>query len=535
MSSPLNTHDPLSLTKGYLGPYIPKGMDRVVVPYGSNRAAAYVPPLFQGNQERCPPITEKLIVALRDDLQNHFEYRIQVFLQQLLLVYKTGLTFDFYAKADFQVGEGASKEKAHYVAAHSSTLPTLRLTPTEGKSLSFGRDTFFYNTWNATVYLPEVANQIDSAIDRSTGTDKGCSIREFATDLLNEVSRGKAPAEGLTEFLRTVLRTVRSLRENEKNERRLVLDQYLEIGNHYWGKLTKEFLIQQLCFQDTKIRVNEQFYQTVQAPMHRLLAKELIAPVSIPSLLPLKKIDWILIRNKLWETALLLEGRAVQYKNLCLLSDKVKAASFQWLSSFSSEEALKKINGLISSSSLEGVEIYKEVRKEIAEKCKVSSPKNLPAIIVHLLIALSDASSPTQSPVAEDEEKRHEGAASSTAVDLPTARTEIQNKIKANNLRLSAQGIKYQKLCKAATKVQAAVEACLGFLAQSPALCREQELEKICSIKTSKSIERVGLSERCLVMYQLALAEIRKSGSVKEPQHMSTLLMHLLGSAPSNT
>ena len=100
-------HVPCSISQLTLGPIVPIGMHRKYLPYSCGLAPSYIPkrlfidavanapnllslPVEQLVQK--PLATSTLLAELGDDLQNHLENRIQLFLQQMILVYKTNLS-----------------------------------------------------------------------------------------------------------------------------------------------------------------------------------------------------------------------------------------------------------------------------------------------------------------------------------------------------------------------------------------------------------------------------------------------------------
>lgn len=487
--------------KPYWGPLIPRGMDRVIVPYDSSLAAAYIPSSFEA--QKCPAVDLSLIRSLQGDLENHFEYRIQVFFQQLLLAYKTNLIFELYTKADFQIGQGASEKGHIYVAAHSSTLPTLRI-PDGKDSRSFGRDTYFYHTWNATIYLPEIVNQTDSAIDRHCNDQK--SFREVATELLNQASQGNLPGAVLEEFLKQAVKTLSALKDPCTNQSRsIVLDAYLKIAKRYLYNLTEEPLIQKLCFEKEDARITDLFYLNVQKPMHELLRKQ--CKNTTPSrLLSPPSLNWSDLRKKLWakieNNALHLTERSASYKALICLSDNVTNAAYQILATPDG------VQTLLESSSKTA--LHEAAQTEITEKCSVKNPKNLEAIVFHYLTVLCDRLS--TAPQADDAAQKNK-----SEPVIPKLETV-----------LSPQRANYKKLCSESQKVQEALAKAWGFLQQASDLCKQQELKKISSIATSKTVEKLGLSDAIFNLYATVRTTIRESAQVEEPQKIGLILIHLL-------
>jgi hypothetical protein len=245
-----------------LGPKIPVGIPRRTYPYTCNLAPSYIPaPYLEDPQVK--------IDLLQDDLKNHIEHRIQLFLSQLLLVYNTKLQFDSYFQAEIQIGKMDDTSGPPYVGAHSSTLPTLRLKSEtfSDSTVSFAKDTYFYYTWNTTIYLPEMANHIDSAIDKS-------GLRETATRLLNDTAAGQlTPEKGLQIFVKHLIGALKNVKyEGEKETIRTL---YLRAAEIYQENLEDGYpVLQKFCHKPLVTKLGPDFYREIQAEMHAQLVRE---------------------------------------------------------------------------------------------------------------------------------------------------------------------------------------------------------------------------------------------------------------------
>ena len=205
------------------------GRDAVEKPC-HNRTASYIPDALAKSDTFSQPTQ---LLSLAQDLQNHFEMRIQLFCQQLFLVYKTNFLFSGGPTKDV-VGRGDVKLQTQ--AAHSGTLPSLLYNTTAGETaLVFAKKSQFYTSWNATVLLPILANQVDSKID---GTTRGkYTFRARCIEILNDASQGKkTPQEGLHAFLTRVVSVLEGLEKTEYRAltcKRIVVQNYLQVARSY--------------------------------------------------------------------------------------------------------------------------------------------------------------------------------------------------------------------------------------------------------------------------------------------------------------
>lgn len=207
----------------------------------TNRTASYIPePLACW---RPGEATEELTLSLASDLQNHFEMRIQLFCQQLFLVYKTQLQL---SEASTVATAGHGSGPLLLDAAHSSTLPRLRYkSPSEkdGPLRVLAEGSYFYDSWNATVLLPAWINrQVDVAIDAGKGGVKGSlTLRDKCIQILNATSKGEiTPESGLEAFLSTLEHTLEFLEKGSESPCKcIVLKNYLQVVKVYQALLAK--------------------------------------------------------------------------------------------------------------------------------------------------------------------------------------------------------------------------------------------------------------------------------------------------------
>jgi hypothetical protein len=158
---------------------------------------------------------------LKDDISNHFEMRIQLFLQQVLLTYQTGKEY-VCDTTYLQVGSGTYKEeqisshlktwtnnRSCFAAAHSNTVPCLKYRPTDRKKdpQPIVSNDYCKDTWNATVLLPKKVNDVDSFLDgRNTGGDgQENKLRWCALKIINKTAHQDnsdfTPHEALKEYI----------------------------------------------------------------------------------------------------------------------------------------------------------------------------------------------------------------------------------------------------------------------------------------------------------------------------------------------
>lgn len=296
----------------YLGPTLDNDFERLAPrPFSENLAPAYAPSAFlwtyvptATEQEKKiikaasveqllfkPQVNLQLLKGIEDDIKNHFEMRVQLFFQQLLLVYTTNIVFQFCNKAVDQIGSTDIShsfrilDEGRYAAAHSSTLPCLRVENTASRveSVVFAKGSFFFNCWNATVFVPEKVNIIDSALDRTTAKcHRAMTFRETCTLIINKASAGNTtPYAGLHEFLDFAIAYARELLTSEVDEeKRYILQTYLSSAISSKNIIDENFA-KKLCFATSSSLSGEALYSFVHKQMFDQMLRE-IAPVRPP-------------------------------------------------------------------------------------------------------------------------------------------------------------------------------------------------------------------------------------------------------------
>jgi hypothetical protein len=412
----------------YLGPSVPLDVKRAQpFSYSSNLSAAYVPNRLLHTAREShrlavetlltkPRVNLSLLRDLEDDIGDHFEYRIQDFYHRLTLVCNTQVKFDDYFRADSQVGSPNKKDsiapqletEGRYDAAHSSTLPCLRIEGDGDTSVVFAKDSSFYYAWNATVCLPRVVNEVDIRLDSSsTQIDVKRSLRERSIRLLNRVSSGKiTPKEGMLKFLQSTNRRLGRLREKENSEEvALVLKAYLGTSLWYERELERsDEILRRLSFHPDSSRYQERTQREMLTLLHREMEKK--RPKSAvyhrkPGENPYRFCKFIAeftlgkIRN-----GKLNSKTAQGYEEICLKTDKVRARVSKYLCQQKDRRALigdlERILKIRSASTLHKLDLSEQILKihqaateAICSQYNTQDPRNMGPIILKLIYELS--------------------------------------------------------------------------------------------------------------------------------------------------
>lgn len=145
----------------------------------------------------------------KEDIQHHVEARVAAIWGQFNVAYDEGGEFapneqirQFFVSPSLKiVSEDGDAAEVKYQAAHSSTLPVLKVRRREDGAPYFEvlKGSHLDNLNNSTMGLPDFVNQVDTLID-GTNT-KG--LRSDAIALVNAVAqRGIAPVVAMQYFLR---------------------------------------------------------------------------------------------------------------------------------------------------------------------------------------------------------------------------------------------------------------------------------------------------------------------------------------------
>jgi hypothetical protein len=154
--------------------------------------------------------TPSLQIALHESaIREHAARRIRWFYLQVVACYGTGKKFDI-ATTDYQSDQAypftpitPSFSKGAFVtrrqAAHSSIIPSLRVSDGEGIYLNFSD---FHRTFNSTVTLPSIVNHpIDTSLERSS-TARPERLVHFALKLLNKAAdKSLSPEKAVRVFV----------------------------------------------------------------------------------------------------------------------------------------------------------------------------------------------------------------------------------------------------------------------------------------------------------------------------------------------
>lgn len=294
---------PSNIVTTYLGPIFPETTAREKpVKYSASPCPSYVPSAcfynYQSNNPYpwlCLPV-EKIVYKpstdytfyqrIAEDIENHFELRIQIMALQLLFAQNTHLLFLPSDAALEQYGspkcQGDSEVGIHgrFACAHSSTLTTLRCThPQYPEGVVLGKESFLFKLFNITHFLPEDVNKVDTALDRHHLCPSDEPLRHFATRLLNASSIGNLTFKNsLYELLKFNFDRLNHLnsQENKAPEQKFIINCYQRVNFSYGVQLFSDpTFIRRLLFSPMSPLSDEQLCFQVQAEMHECFIAEM--------------------------------------------------------------------------------------------------------------------------------------------------------------------------------------------------------------------------------------------------------------------
>jgi hypothetical protein len=252
------------------------------------------------------PPTEHILPFLDESIYEHFEARMQIIYQQMLLVFGKKFKFVYHNKADAQVGkcpENVKHALGSYECAHSSTLPALRIeNPDDPNTLiAFGQGSYFHKTWNATIFLPKEVNTIDSALDKfKKYHDNKTSFREVVLGLLNSVSKGKInPKQGLQKFLETAIKVLDNVSQEKKSvEDQRIIKQYKKAATDWkkdLAKISKEALRKDLEIfaKEKKGKISEEAKKMQSAVLEQIGRNFHVSRPKNPYMITLKFLELV--------------------------------------------------------------------------------------------------------------------------------------------------------------------------------------------------------------------------------------------------
>ncbi len=365
-------YNPREIQNSYLGPFIVNTRERADgIKYSHCNAPSYVPNAFlhlhednkryarnDGSNPFKKPVEMvmykrvvnlELIVQIKNDIQNHKELGLQLFLIQLIFSNQTGLNFKFCDKALDQQGNPSCKytiSKNHYdderyACAHSSLLPCLRLEQGEENesSVVLGYKTDFYDTWNATTFLPECVNTQDTKLDRTTKIE-GKSLRKYATDLLNDCSSGKiTPKQGFIAYLQRTIQTINEMTSKNASES-TIQGYYLQVVSSYNAKINNRLtFFKHLCFNYKERQGDAAIVANLQEEMHRLFVAQMreMQPANPPVIIQEPLIPIVDLRNKIkslntsFNKRILLTKTKKDYIKICYTDEEIKSILKKYL------------------------------------------------------------------------------------------------------------------------------------------------------------------------------------------------------------
>jgi hypothetical protein len=513
------------LNKASWGPELPEKPSRVKFAYSTNFAPSYVPKIWMQNRDQSLESTQKLkplghetpIEDFAEDIHNHAENRIQLFFQQLLLFYKTGLCFEKYFHADAQVGDIKGKG----AAAHSGTLPTLRIKSDKSSgSISVGRDSLFYYNWNTTVYLPTVVNHFDSAIDSQRGGRS--TLRESALEILNDVSiRGLNPQEGLRAFLTVMI----SRTQDESRAYQVIAKIYEQVARGYLDNLDNGYpLIQKFCLRPITEKLDDVFYLDVQNKMLGQLIKVsevLTSPIRERS----SRIEWNPIRDVVGEIlGTSISKAALTYVRACVKDSTgaIHTAAINYLKYLSplTAEKYHELVGFLSNSqpilSPKGADLQKEILKFIKEKYKTESPENIPFISGSVFYDINEEVFNSLEPST--------GVIIRDAVASTEVHTLIQERITSSGDLDTKTIVRHIATCTSSKKVQKVVIRFFDSLLSMPKSIQKQTLLELGRSEVSGSRDIV-LELRSEVKEALGKAQKIPYISLRVLQEINTVTL----------
>lgn len=231
---PLNgyTISPMAIAAVNTGiPYQPDNRDKYSLRL--NETACLTDAVFYDKRALFQGETPSTLAAYHEEMiPQHFERRLQLFFQQAVSCYKTGLRFEIGPA--LHQGESPKPIREHNLrrdAAHSSTIPCLIASEPEPNSprYLFLAHTDAYRRWNSTLNMPHYVNKADILID---GTNHHAKLRVDALALLNKVSKKPAftPNMAFAAFLKNCISRIETaLRNGQETPIQETLQHYLSI------------------------------------------------------------------------------------------------------------------------------------------------------------------------------------------------------------------------------------------------------------------------------------------------------------------
>ncbi|MDE3045756.1 MAG: hypothetical protein KGJ02_03835 [Verrucomicrobiota bacterium] len=270
-----------------------------------------------------PVISDELaeIAELTDDIRSHFETRLQLFYQQLLLFAGSKFKLDKHstkAQAGLKNKNPKEEAKGTTAEAHSSTLPSIKGWP-QKENLSFlkgatssvnaieiGNESFFHHTWNGTSTLPVGVNKVDSRLDNQTPFDffGEQTFRQLSIDILNGVSSGELSLkDGFTGFSTHIESALNHLLDTyaEGTAEKEVVRIYQRTAAHWKRFLKVEDSWEKLSFsKEEKKKLQKKIWGRLQKKIWSRLQKKIWSQLQKKIWSQLQKKIWSQLQKKIW-------------------------------------------------------------------------------------------------------------------------------------------------------------------------------------------------------------------------------------------
>lgn len=409
-------------------------------------------------------------------------------------------------------------------------------------SVSFAKDTSFYYDWNATCYLPEIVNQMDSNIDESTREIGGnASLRKQSIEILNSVAQGVMnPQEGFKTYLSALVNVVQkrielSRIENEK----AILYSYVLVAENYQESLENGYpLLQKLCFKPILSSVNEQFFLEMQQELYKKMHSELQTLQ-----IPVKDIpvldEGINFSEILTLVSQKLVGKEItktigEHTKCASVSQNVQAAIVNYFSELSQlsraekEASLNRLSSIKTSKTVQNLKLSATERalhaaalEALRGDRKTFEPRNMSLTLLKIL-SLAGAQFL--------QEKAPPSLLAQTTLGKQTLKEVIEKEAIKANVRPTKTTNRYLNQCTNSERVNQAATVFFKYLQSLPLAQQEAEISSLFKIKTVKSLGKAGLSSPAIALFGAALEAIRiaENSTSKNPLKMGHILANLV-------
>lgn len=387
----------------YFGTPDERRKSRRIISYVASETAAYKPSIL----ESVPKIDMALFEKLTPDIENHFERKLQLYLLQLLAVYKTDLVLGD-KKVDLQIGQGKNgkRKKDSYAACHAGTTPSLVCKKKKEKmEVVFGQGTILNDISNETTFLPLEVNRVDSRLDlHHRKLECEIALRGKAVWILNLVAKKDSkvdPRIGLGAFISYACQLMATAKKvDDQIERHLILDCYSRVAKIYEKEVIfKDNGLKMLC---RRLRwqedIGHDFYRNVQQEIFASYFKIGENPIEMGMLsqLPVNVPKQIVVEEKKEEALPKLSGLTLDYQLLLERSEKINGLIKKYFAEMpeniiaKDRLSFKKLKTSVTAKksvdwSESMWEIYRESLKLIRASYPVIEPQKMSEILTRVV------------------------------------------------------------------------------------------------------------------------------------------------------